>query len=246
MNFGPINKILFLGGGRRLSLLLVKIKNLTADILVVTSPRLINNKIDSSLSFKAFLNKNGFPYIVTDRIDSDAVTSEVTDTTLGVSIGAVWVFKRLFIGLFQGRLVNVHGARLPQNRGGGGFSWRILKKDKLGASLVHQVDEGIDTGDIVLYEEYIFPVRCKTPMDYHEYGVQKDLIFLENFIRQVFSLNTFYPTPQQNTFTSYYPRLNTAAHGFIDWNWDVGEIETFVTAFDDPYDGAMTFLNGKK
>ena len=47
---------------------------------------------------------------------------------------------------------------------------------------------------------------------------------------------------QQNEFSSYFPRLNTKIHGYINWSWDAYEITKFVTAFDDPYPGALTRL----
>ena len=42
------------------------------------------------------------------------------------------------------------------------------------------------------------------------------------------------------------PRLNTKIHGFIDWNWKAKHIVDFVNAFDEPYQGASTFIKGKK
>jgi len=41
----------------------------------------------------------------------------------------------------------------------------------------------------------------------------------------------------------YWPRLNTDAHGYINWSNNVEDIERFICAFDDPYKGAITYLN---
>lgn len=46
--------------------------------------------------------------------------------------------------------------------------------------------------------------------------------------------------------SSYFPRLHTRTHGYIDWSWDTDEIESFICAFDDPYDGASTFIEGRR
>jgi methionyl-tRNA formyltransferase len=48
--------------------------------------------------------------------------------------------------------------------------------------------------------------------------------------------------PLQETFSSYFPFLATAQHGYIDWRWSTDEIERFICAFDRPYRGASTFL----
>jgi methionyl-tRNA formyltransferase len=47
---------------------------------------------------------------------------------------------------------------------------------------------------------------------------------------------------QQEEFSSYFPRLNTMIHGYINWSWDAYQITKFITAFDDPYPGALTRL----
>jgi len=44
----------------------------------------------------------------------------------------------------------------------------------------------------------------------------------------------------------YFPRLNTLKQGLINWNWDTNDIESFICAFDEPYAGASTFIDGKK
>ena len=44
----------------------------------------------------------------------------------------------------------------------------------------------------------------------------------------------------------YWPRLNTDAHGYINWSNDVEDIEKFICAFDDPYKGAITYFNDNK
>ena len=42
-------------------------------------------------------------------------------------------------------LINFHGTRLPLDAGGGGFSWKIMREDRIDNQLVHLIDEGIDT-----------------------------------------------------------------------------------------------------
>lgn len=44
----------------------------------------------------------------------------------------------------------------------------------------------------------------------------------------------------------YFPRLKTEQNGAINWNWTGEEISRFITAFDDPYQGAWTRVDGKE
>ncbi len=51
---------------------------------------------------------------------------------------------------------------------------------------------------------------------------------------------------QDHSRSTYWPRLDTALHAAIDWNWPAAEVERFIRAFDEPYGGAYTYLNGHR
>ena len=48
---------------------------------------------------------------------------------------------------------------------------------------------------------------------------------------------------QPKYLSRYNPRLNTIENGFIDWNLEPYDLINFINAFDEPYEGASTFLN---
>ena len=76
--------------------------------------------------------------IVTDNLSSpecaQALNSAlVPGEMIALSFGARWIInKKLRDDLFRGLVLNAHGARLPNDRGGGGFSWRIMRGDRIG------------------------------------------------------------------------------------------------------------------
>ena len=76
-----------------------------------------------------------------DKTYIEAIEKE--QNKLGISIGAPFIFKDEDIKEFNGNLINSHGAPLPSFKGGGGFSWRIMQKDKRGTILVHLISEGM-------------------------------------------------------------------------------------------------------
>ena len=199
------------------------------------------------MPFIEFLQNEHIDYIISKDISQDSIViNKINDNTIGISFGAAWIFRKNFIDRFHGRLLNCHGARLPQNRGAGGFSWRILRDDRIGVTLIHQIDPGVDTGDIILFEEYIYPHSCRYPIDYQRYSIQEYQKLLNIFFDLVKDGKSFKCIAQQEYFSSYWPRLATDIHGYIDWGWALKDIESFACAFDDPYNGASTFLNGKK
>ncbi|MCX8130815.1 MAG: hypothetical protein N3I35_12025 [Clostridia bacterium] len=250
MNFGKVTQCMLFGGGQLLSELALKLVNEGFKVLVVTSERHSEELIcvdETHLSLKNFLIEKGINYVVSSNVNNDnAVISRITDSTIGISMGAAWIFRTEFINHFGGRLVNLHGTRLPQDRGGGGFSWRILRSERLGYSIIHQIDPGVDTGDIIKYKEYFYPPSCRLPVDYQNYTIKQYHILLEEFFNEIISGMDFHKLSQQEYLSEYWPRLSTDLHGYIDWSWRLRDIEQFICAFDDPYRGASTFINGIK
>ena len=247
INFGDINKVILFGGGLFLRDVAKQLSNSGYEVVVFSAPRHLKEQWEGGRTLKELLIKDGIDFYEVEGISTNKkVLSNITDKTLGLSLGAAWIFKEQFIQLFNGRLINMHGTRLPQNRGGGGFTWQILGKNKLGYCLVHQVFPGIDNGDIVKYKEFIYPALCQIPQDFIDYHNQKSIIFFKDFMSQVKAKNDFKVVGQPEYLSMYWPRLNTKNHAFIDWSWLLEHVETFINAFDAPYGGAATFINGQK
>ena len=164
-----------------------------------------------------------------------------------LSCGAAWLFKNSTISsLFKNKLFNLHSTGLPQNRGGGGFSWQIMMGVKFGYCTLHLVDNGIDTGPIIENEEFIYPASARKPLDFINIIQEKNFEFIKKFITKYkVAEKEIKINPQQNYLSTYWPRLNSESSSWINWSMQDYELEKFICAFDDPYRGAKTFLNGK-
>lgn len=187
----------------------------------------IVNKLD--LNFKNYINKK---YSIKD--------------TLFFSLGSRWIFKKDIIKFCKGNLVNFHGARLPQDAGGGSFSWRIMKNDRINSLLIHKVSKKIDNGPIIFYQKKLFPKNCRLPNDFKK-NLDIGLIELySNFIKKIKNKKIFYYHKQPEYLSSYYPRLDSRTDSWIDWNMSGAEIERFIDAFDDPFEGSLTKIDKEK
>lgn len=250
LNLPIVSKVVLLGGGKLLVSLVRWCKSRDLDVSVVTSPRHADESISDAKTLKDFLIDSGTPYIITEKISSKEAFIFLSDLSNAfcLSIGAAWIFKQNLIdSIFEGRLFNIHGTRLPQNRGGGGFSWQIMMGNRLGFCQLHLVDSGVDTGNIVLTEEFLYPASCRIPKDFEEVSFQKTFSLVASFINEIVKNGArLETTPQIEYFSTYWPRLNTAMNAWIDWNDSVESIERFICAFDEPYEGAKTFLNDNK
>ncbi|MDD2655124.1 MAG: formyltransferase family protein [Candidatus ainarchaeum sp.] len=250
MRFGKINNYILMGQGEVLFRLAKMVKQRGHGLLVVISPRDRGDKVPVDGGFRSLedlLKSESIEFMVSQDINNEAALKfRITKNTLGISSGAAWLFKGAFIKLFEGRLINLHGTRLPQDRGGGGFSWRILRGERVGYSIVHRIDEGVDTGSILKCREYVYPHSCRVPADYQKYSASKYIEMLEEFLGEVEKEKDFQEASQQEYFSAYWPRLATDIHGYINWGWKLEDIDRFICAFDDPYKGAATFINGTK
>ena len=70
--------------------------------------------------------------------------------------------------------------------------------------------------------------------------------FSKNFFQNLKKKYDFKLKKQSERLSTYWPRLNTDLHSYINWNNDLINIQNFINAFDSPYKGAITYLDGKK
>lgn len=245
MKFGKIDNLIVFGGSKRAINLLAAAGNIKKQ--VISAPRYLEAQIPSvNNTFQGWLKENNVDSYAVDNIADFDIDSLIAEKTLAISLGAPWIFRKEFIKKFNGKLLNGHGAKLPTNRGAGGYSWQIMQGLNFGYHLLHQVDEGIDSGKIVHFNEFLFPESCKTPEEYENHSTNAEIDFFKDFFEKINDNFEFQEMAQQEYFSTYFPRLSTIHHGFINWSWNADEIERFICAFDDPYPGASTFCNGKR
>lgn len=240
MKFGPIDHVLFMGGGTHLTRILPLARDKGLSFTVVTSERHSREVIEGGHTLAAYLLAHGIPYHVSSDVANDSfVLSAITSTTLGVSLSAAWIFKSPFISRFERRFVNLHASPLPLDRGGGGSTWPILRNaSKIGAT-IHLVDVGIDTGDIVLTWAGVLSADS-LPQDHHSLIFSASEALFTRLFEGIIAGEDFPLSQQDESKSMYWPRLSTDLQGFVNWAWNADHIERFIRAFSKPYSGAKT------
>lgn len=247
MNFGNVKKIVLLGGLNILVNCAKYLNKKKIEYVIFSSQRQMDEEIEDGKTFSEVISKIGSKVFISKNINDDKNLKDYVDkNTIAMSFSAAWIIKQNTIDLFNGKIVNLHETRLPQNRGGGGFSWQIMRGNNLGYCTLHLIDKGIDSGDIVCMEEFLYPDSCKTSKDFFEYMVKKDKVFIEKFVNSVLDNKDFSLSKQNESFSTYWPRLNTNINGYINWSWNLFNIYRFICAFDDPYIGASTYIGDKR
>ena len=101
-------------------------------------------------------------------------------------MGARYIFnKEIIEKKFKNNLINFHHSRLPLDRGGGGYTWRILREDRIDNQLVHLVNEGVDSGPILETSTSIYPSSCKIPIDFENYKLEMFVKFYKKFLSKI-------------------------------------------------------------
>jgi len=206
---------------------------------------------ENGKTLKDVLEESNIQYFSSDNINKDKnLEKNITKGTLGIGFGPAWFFNKDTINKFKGNLVNFHNIPMPKFMGGAHYSWQIMMKNKSGGCHIQIINEPEDTYPVlkpVIYSKnYKFPKSVKIPQDYFDFAFEEDLSFLKEFISKVKKGSDFESINLDKESAITFPRLNTKKHGFINWNMNTEEIELFICAFDDPYPGASTFINGKR
>lgn len=166
--------------------------------------------------------------------------------TLIISFGSPFIIKQGLIDLYQGRIINSHGAPLPEFRGGGGLTWRFLAGDTRGVILFHRITTEIDDGAILYKKDFEFPWPAKTVKEWLVVDEIQQALGLKDFLDRLMAGEKFVEVEQNRSNLTYFPRLNTDLHGFIDLSWHGEMIARFIGAFSPPYSGASSFIGGQK
>jgi methionyl-tRNA formyltransferase len=132
--------------------------------------------------------------------------------------------------------LNLHASLLPRWRGAAPIQASIAAGDRETGITVMYMDEGLDTGDILL-QRNIEILPNDTGGSLHDRLAQAaPLALLESLT--LLGGGSAPRTPQDNALASYAPKLNRE-HGRIDWSEPAAVIERKIRAFN-PWPGAFT------
>tara|TARA_Y100000816_G_C26107780_1_gene589365 strand:- start:1147 stop:2115 length:969 start_codon:yes stop_codon:yes gene_type:complete len=235
-----MRRLIIIGGGY-LTIETAKLFKKKFDVVVITSLR-HSNEIINNKKFKDYFKNVGIEFHIKSKLSSKFLISNFKKNSILISIGSHWIIKNDVIKYFKGKTYNVHGTRLPQDRGGGGFSWQIMQEKNIGYAVIHEINDKIDDGDIIFYKEFNYPENS-IPLERNNIYISKTLQLIKenmNFFLKDLQVKKLNQTP---FFSIYWPRLNSFKQGWIDWKWGGRYINSFIKAFDDPYPGAKTMLN---
>ena len=137
--------------------------------------------------------------------------------------------------------INVHGSLLPKYRGAAPIQWAVIDGEKESGVTTMQMDEGLDTGDMLL--KAVVPLEEKETGGslFDKLSAAGAKLCVETL--QGLKDGTVKPEKQGESPTPYAAML-TRQMGAVDWTRDAAAIERLVRGLN-PWPSAYTKYKGK-
>ena len=204
-----------------------------------------NDTPDSVL--KSMAIENNVDFITHPKINSEEFVGwmMVYECDLFVSMSFNQIFYKELINLPPLKTINCHAGKLPFYRGRNILNWALINDESEFGITVHYVDEGIDTGDIVVQRSY--PIT-----DEDDYSTLLERAY------EACSTNLYEAIKdiQQGSVTrvvqksihpkGFYCTARIKGDEQLEWNQLSRDIFNFVRAICQPGPEARTFLGDKE
>lgn len=196
-------------------------------------------------TLKHYCQEYNIPYLKHKNINSTEFIDSVREFAcdLFVSMSFNQIFKSEIMNLPRFKIINCHAGKLPFYRGRNILNWVLINDATEFGITVHYVDEGIDTGDIIL--QRTFPI-C----DEDTYATLLEVAYVEcaNILYDAIVLfkEEKVSTIQQKDIDpfGFYCTQRRVGDELLDWNQTSREVFNFVRAICSPGPMARAFVNG--
>ena len=116
------------------------------------------------------------------------------------------------------KIINLHISYLPYNRGADPNIWSFIENTPKGVT-IHYIDEGIDTGDIIIQKKVALNTNMSLKTSYKKLHLHIQMLFKANFNR-LFKIK---PKKQQKG-TIHYKKDLVTIQNCIDYNKKIKQV----------------------
>lgn len=161
------------------------------------------------------------------------------DADLFVVVAYGLIIPKNIIDIPRFGTINVHASLLPKYRGAAPIQWAILNGEKITGVTIMELDEGMDTGPILLQRPISIEID-DTAQDLHDKIKKEGANLLIEAIKKIKN-NEIIKIPQDDHLATYAPKL-TKEIGRVDFNDLAENIHNKIRAL---YPWPMGFFNFK-
>ncbi len=192
---------------------------------------------------KAALADSVIPILQPERIKSPETIKAIREWNADVIVVMAYgqILPRALLDLPRLACLNLHASLLPRHRGAAPIQAALIAGDRETGITVMYVDEGLDTGDILLQSRLAILPNETGGMLHDRLGKLAPSALREAL--QHLARGTAPRIPQNSAIATYAPKLKRD-DGKIDWSEPAELIERKIRAFN-PWPGAFMRLAGR-
>jgi len=193
---------------------------------------------------RTLAEKLSLPVFQPEKVNDQDFVRAVKDMApdLNLSVSYDQILRPDILQTARMGFANFHTGMLPSYRGRNVINWAIINGEKKIGMTAHFVDEGIDTGDIILQRE--LPISWT---DTYRDLLDKVVDAYPDLVVETVALlaaGQAEPRRQSHLMGSYFPRRGEGDE-WLDWADSSENLHNKVRAISKPGPGARTLLGNK-
>ena len=187
----------------------------------------------------------GIPYLFIDNINDGIIVEKIREANPDFIfvIGLSQIIKKEILDLARGCVVGFHPTPIPHNRGRAAVPWEIILGEKKSAVTFFQIDEGMDSGEVLFRESYYIDDEDYAS-DVYQKVLEAMVCGLKKNIHKLMSGKI--KSSVQNEKEASYLLIRRPYDGILDWGKPTEYILRVIRASSHPYPGAYSFVREKK
>lgn len=151
------------------------------------------------------------------------------------------VLKREVLDIPQYGCINIHASLLPKYRGAAPINWAIINGEKETGVTIMEIDEGLDTGDMLHYKKIPIMEEDDSESIHDKLSIIGSHLIVETI--EGLKDGSVVKLPQDDSLSTYAPMLSKNT-GKIDWNSSGIKIKNLVRGLK-PWPSAYMVYKGE-
>lgn len=185
----------------------------------------------------------GIPVFQPEKVREEASVERLRRENADIFVVAAFgqLLPKTILEMPRFGCINIHGSLLPAYRGAAPVQWAVLDGQKEAGDTIMQMNEGLDTGDILMQESIPLSADETAGSLYDKLSSMGGPLLLKAL--DAIEAGTVTPVPQGDSGT-HYAKMLRKEMGNIDWTKSAEEIGRLVRGLN-PWPSAYTHWNGK-
>lgn len=185
----------------------------------------------------------GIPVFQPEKVREEAAVERLRRENADIFVVAAFgqLLPKTILEMPRFGCINIHGSLLPAYRGAAPVQWAVLDGQKEAGDTIMQMNEGLDTGDILMQESIPLSADETAGSLYDKLSSMGGPLLLKAL--DAIEAGTVTPVSQGDSGT-HYAKMLRKEMGNIDWTKSAEEIGRLVRGLN-PWPSAYTHWNGK-